>query len=245
MIVWGGGNGEDTGGRYCVAVETPPPDTDGDDIPDASDNCPNVPNPGQEDEDLDRVGDACDNCVSTVNPDQADADADLIGDACDVCPSVADPDQADQDGDRFGDACDNCVATANPDQSDLDGDLAGDACDPCPILPNVTACDQRVVTACIEASSPAGKGSGTILWQTQFETDLLGFNIVTIDAQGIRAQVNVARIPCEGCTTVTGSNYAFIVPKHKSGRNLYVESVRSGGEVELFGPATKGCPPAP
>ncbi len=40
----------------------PPPDADGDGIPDAEDNCPLVPNPLQEDTDGDGIGDACDIC---------------------------------------------------------------------------------------------------------------------------------------------------------------------------------------
>ncbi len=39
---------------------TPPPDTDGDGVPDASDNCPAVPNASQGDMDFDGVGDVCD-----------------------------------------------------------------------------------------------------------------------------------------------------------------------------------------
>ncbi len=61
-----------------------PVDTDGDGVPDASDNCPSVANPDQADGDADGVGDLCDNCPTTFNPDQADADLDGIGDACDT-----------------------------------------------------------------------------------------------------------------------------------------------------------------
>src|SRR5262245_46852814 len=38
------------------------PDRDGDGIPDAVDNCRNVPNADQADADGDKVGDACDMC---------------------------------------------------------------------------------------------------------------------------------------------------------------------------------------
>ncbi|RMD99123.1 MAG: hypothetical protein D6812_12175 [Deltaproteobacteria bacterium] len=87
------------------------PDTDGDGVPDAQDNCPEVENPFQTDGDGDRVGDECDNCPSEPNLDQANSDTDDLGDACDNCPQDENPEQADCDEDGTGDACDDDNAT--------------------------------------------------------------------------------------------------------------------------------------
>ena len=125
------------------ATTTPFGDGDGDGVPDATDNCPTVPNPDQTDSDGDGIGDACDpnpndgptgdldgdgnpnnadNCPTTPNPDQLDTDGDGAGDACD----------GDDDNDGDLDGADNCPLVANPDQADGDGDGIGDACDPNP-----------------------------------------------------------------------------------------------------------------
>jgi hypothetical protein len=72
-----------------------PVDSDGDGIPDSTDNCLNFSNPKQEDENKNGRGDVCDdydrdgaingidNCVNDPNYNQADIDGDKIGDICD------------------------------------------------------------------------------------------------------------------------------------------------------------------
>lgn len=64
--------GPATFGRGRIWVASAPPDADDDGVADGVDNCPETPNPGQEDQDADGVGDACDRCPTDFNPDQLD-----------------------------------------------------------------------------------------------------------------------------------------------------------------------------
>jgi hypothetical protein len=86
------------------------------------------------DGDGDGVAYAEDNCPNNPNPMQENSDGDSLGDACDNCPTVSNADQADLDGDGVGNLCDNCIIRPNSNQADVDGDGVGDACDCWPIL---------------------------------------------------------------------------------------------------------------
>ena len=256
-------------------------DADTDNIGDACDNCPNASNNGQQDSDSDGDGDACDNCVQTANPGQENNDGDPRGNACDTCPDIADSgvdsdgdgwgdacdncpdrvnsgqedadgdgdgdvcdncpadansDQADGDGDTVGDACDNCPAASNSEQSDVDGDLVGDACDNCATIPNPdqnpNACIQQVINARLDIHAGAGKGSGLITWETTTEVSVVGFNVVRF-SKGQRIQQNAAVIQCQFCFDGRAGSYSFIIPKHKSGQNIFIELLTSTG-VESF-----------
>ena len=88
------------------------PDKDGDDVPDVSDNCPEVYNRWQDDSDGDGDGDACD----------PDADDDSIANEADNCILMANPDQVDSNQDGYGDACTmvHCTTTAAELQAALE-----------------------------------------------------------------------------------------------------------------------------
>jgi len=73
-------------------------DDDLDGIPNVSDNCIGVANPGQEDTDGDGEGDACN--------DANDSDGDEFSDPLDNCPNNFNPGQEDLDNDGIGDVCD-------------------------------------------------------------------------------------------------------------------------------------------
>ena len=116
----------------CVGLLVTVTDTDGDGIPDGTDNCPGVYNPNQADSNSNGLGDACDNstCVPWASCD--DGNPLTINDKWDDdCNCVGSNVNYDFDSDGVLDYEDNCPAIFNPGQEDSNGNGIGDVCDNC------------------------------------------------------------------------------------------------------------------
>ena len=170
-------------------------DKDGDGVPDAMDNCPNVFNPIRP---MDTMG-------------QADADGDGIGDACDKCPLAAGetctpPSSDDLDDDGIPNGKDNCPELANPDQADDDHDGKGNACDSCPNDPNPgqTQCVAAMtVQELRDPSSPTHPVPGSVRVKV---TDLYVTGLRMFGkGRGFFAQLNNGGLPFSGLYVETGT----------------------------------------
>ncbi|HEV8700546.1 MAG TPA: hypothetical protein VGV60_04645 [Candidatus Polarisedimenticolia bacterium] len=103
----------------------------------------------------------------------------------------------------------------------------------------IDACRQRVTDIVVDHTGSIGRGSAVIRWTTVGETDIEGFNVVSIDDLGARTRMTVVPVPCEECITGASHTYEFFIPKHRSSKNLFIETVRVDGRIETYGPAER------
>jgi hypothetical protein len=77
-----------------------------------------------------------------------------------------------------------------------------------------------------------------VTWSTCAEFTVAGFNVLQKTQKGF-VPLNDAPIRCLECTTGLGASYAFIVPKHKSGKDIYLEVLVLRAPSVIVGPAVR------
>ena len=198
---------------------------------DPATGCRNTPtNDACNDGNVCTTSDACSGGFCAGTPISCDDGRDCTLDSCNPtsgCAHAYDARLPDNDSDGVPDSCDNCPAASNRLQLDCNANAVGDACDP-------SLYEVRLLT-----TTAQGKGSGEVVWSTVCETDLRGFNVLMIDNQGGRTRLNNVPIPCSECITGGSGTYSTFIPKHKSGRNIYLEVLYRTSVNLVVGPATK------
>jgi hypothetical protein len=183
------------------------------------------------------AADDCDDGDPAIHPNALD----LCNGSDDNCNGLVD-EEMDADFDGVVDCVDNCAFVPNPAQEDSDSDGHGDACDTCPTVPDPEqdpcACNFCGVLG-IFISMTGGPEGAAVSWRTGLEHDLRGFNVVKIDKQGRRTQLNPTLIPCQECSTDRGASYRTLVSRQRGGQDLFIEMVHQNGQVERFGPAIR------
>ncbi|MCO4760729.1 MAG: lamin tail domain-containing protein [Myxococcales bacterium] len=163
-----------------------PPDADGDEAPDSTDNCPKVANSNQADSDKDGIGNACDNCKAKANKDQKDEDKDGVGDVCTKLPEST-------CGDKLIELDEKC---------DDGNTVGGDGCSPvCTIEPAKIAAGALIITEFMSDSEKVSDSKGEwieIYNPSDKDIDLEGFMLsdeVTVTAPLILADGKGVIVP--------------------------------------------------
>jgi len=183
--------------------ERPGIDKDGDGVADASDNCPNVPNPDQLDGDSDGIGDRCDNCPTVANPLLPGATRDVFPDR----PNQANSNFAEEVKLRGPQIVPSSGGFPIPDDY-LFSRWPGDACDSNPLTvttqltlgrftpitnPRTVFCEERVGLGCRDDEEPRDNfcelSRGNVVLATEFigavRRDAAGVEQLQADQRGI------------------------------------------------------------
>ncbi len=97
-------------------------DTDGDGIPDATDNCPAIANPNQADADGDGIGDVCDACPNQAAPGTVDGCVSLCGNG-----TIDTGEECDDGNTKSGDGCSSTCKIEVAGQNVLISEIMYDA----------------------------------------------------------------------------------------------------------------------
>jgi hypothetical protein len=211
-----------TGPQDLIVADLNPLDVDGDTIPNASDNCPNVPNGpeatagSQLDANMNGIGDACeilgDTDMDGMDDDPIDTDGDGVFDydpamaRLDNCPKRANPGQEDTETAKGPDGqCgtpDDNPLLYGPDAQcgtadDRTGDRVGDACAASPdllILTNSVGGGSSLGTVRVRVNN----GSGGFLNRPSYVTGVGPGQAILADVSGDKlADLVIANVPID------------------------------------------------